>query len=131
MTIYQAPPISEQAVEKNGLFRHPWTRWFLTIHRYFSSFVYKSRFFGYNSSGGISINSSGVDLTITDEVKKDSVYTHSASSAEVEVTETDDYEIVAECSFSVDTDYIIEMKLFLDEGSGHSAMDGAIAYCSI
>lgn len=86
-------------------------------------------FYGYNASGGTTIDADGEDLTITTEVREDSAYTHSSSSAEVEIQTDGEYEIIADASFNFNEDDIVEFSIYHDDGSGYSLVEGAAAYC--
>jgi hypothetical protein len=122
------PPINEATQEKTGLFRHPWTRWFLSIYNNAAGYVESALFFGYHAAGGLTVNTTGVDLTITDEVKKDDEFTHATSSAEITVLKDGYYQINVDCGFEVDEYDNVELAIYLDSGSGYAVMDGGKSY---
>ena len=132
MTVKLQPaPINEMHRDRRGFFTHAWARWFQVVRDLLDSAVQKSRFFGYNESGGLTVGTSGTDLTVSTEVKKDSAFTHSSGSAEVTVNEDDDYQIKAECGFSLAEDTYVEMAIYRDSGSGYVEVSGAKAYCGL
>ncbi len=87
-------------------------------------------FFGYNASGGATIDISGEDLIIKTEVTKDSPFTHTANSAEVTINDTAEYEIIIEAGFNFDNGTVIELSLYLDDGGGFDIVECATAHCS-
>jgi len=90
-----------------------------------------NEFFGYTASGGQGVDADGEDLPIVTEVREDSAFSHSAGSAEVEIQEEGYYEIIAESSFNLHEDNIVELAIYHDDGTGYALMPGAIANCGV
>jgi len=87
------------------------------------------RFYGYNVGGGENIGSVLKDLVLTTEFRKDSPYIFTVGDAEIEINETDKYEIVVNAGFDLNEGDIIEVRISVDDGTGYHFVDGAFAYC--
>ena len=86
-------------------------------------------FYAYDAAGDIDISSGLTDITLDTEVKKDSEFTHSNDSAEIEINTTDLYEITYYIgtyvtSGSSRSDSIA--KLQKDTGGGYADIPGTI-----
>ena len=72
--------------------------------------------------------STGVDT----EVKEDGAFSHSGSNAEVEILETDYYEMLAEIGVKSETEGVtFEMRLMRDDGLGYLEVEGSRAFCKL
>ena len=91
--------------------------------------IQQEYFFGYNHTGGTEITTTKSDLTITDEVRKDDSFTHTPSSAEVEINNADDYEIIVDAGFTINEGDFVELSISYDDGTGYVPVEGAVAYC--
>ena len=88
-------------------------------------------FDGYNDTGGTSISTSYTDIPIISENIKDSIYTHTASSPSITVTEDGRYIIFARICFvksSGTTETAVKTRLVVDNGSGFFEISGTEAY---
>jgi hypothetical protein len=88
-------------------------------------------FSGFTPDGGHNLTTAFSDIPIDTEFRKDTPFSHSASSPEVGITETFDYEIIVEAGFKLNEGDIIELKLQRDTGSGYADIDCAKAYCGL
>lgn len=91
----------------------------------------EKRFSGYNEAGGDNIAGTFIDLPITDEQRKDVEFIHAPASYEVEINETNEYEIIAEAGFNLNIGDVIELSLEYDDGTGYAPVVGARAYCGL
>jgi hypothetical protein len=92
----------------------------------------KSNFFGFHEAGNIAVSTSWVDVNIDTEVKEDGAFSHSGSNAEVEILETDYYEMLAEIGVKSETEGVtFEMRLMRDDGLGYLEVEGSRAFCKL
>lgn len=86
-------------------------------------------FHAYNSTGGVSIAGTWVDLTYNQQVRADDQFSHSGGTAPITIQEGGWYEItynVGVAGSGGDNNQAnVQSRLVLDEGGGFSAIDGS------
>jgi hypothetical protein len=88
-------------------------------------------FDGYTTDSSASIDTAWVDMPINIERLKDTIYTHAANSAEITVSESTRYEVVARVSLDEKTGNNRtegEMRVLADQGSGFVEVPGTRGY---
>lgn len=93
------------------------------------TFDYPEHFSGYNTPGGTYVDQTETDLTLGQEARKDSVFTHTLGSAEVTILKSADYKIEADAGFGLNEGDYIEIAVMVDDGSGYKEVPGSLAYC--